>query len=167
MGHKFVCCWLIQYKTFLTAQSAPLKPGQTVSTGSPVNRQYSTNSAPIFRSPTLVSLLSWFPETPTMNYALFTHNATGFVFNKCAVPTMHFALYTQSKYTPIMQFALITHHASGFSFLHPIAIYTHNAYRIIHPHCITHCTPIMHIGFVLNLCAPVSSVVFLVLLLRK
>ena len=37
-----------------------------------------------------------------------THNATGFVFNMCAVPTMHFALYTQSEYTPTMHFALYT-----------------------------------------------------------
>ena len=52
----------------------------------------------IFRKPTRVSLLSWFPETPTMNDALCTHNTTGFVFNMCTVPTMHFALITQSEY---------------------------------------------------------------------
>jgi len=40
-----------------------------------------------------------------------TNNAAGFVFYKCAVPTMHFALYTQSKYTPTMQIALKTHNA--------------------------------------------------------
>ena len=59
--------------------------------------------APIFRKPTRVSLLSWFPETPTMYDVLCTHNTTGFVFNKCAVPTMHFALYTQSEYTPTIR----------------------------------------------------------------
>jgi hypothetical protein len=59
------------------------------------------NSAPIFRSPTRVSLLSWFPGK-TM----------------CAVPTMHFALYTQSEYIPTTpvhpEEALYTHNAIGF-----------------------------------------------------
>ena len=32
--------------------------------------------------------------------ALCTHITTGFVFDMCAVPTIYFALYTQSHYTP-------------------------------------------------------------------
>jgi len=56
----------------------------------------------MFRKPTRVSLLSWFPETPRMSDALCTHNTTGFVFNICVVPIMHFALYTQSEYIPSM-----------------------------------------------------------------
>ena len=57
----------------------------------------------IFRKPTRVSHLSWFPETPTIYEVLCTHNTTRFVLNKCANRTMHFALYTQSEYKPTMR----------------------------------------------------------------
>jgi len=57
----------------------------------------------IFRKPTRVSHLPWFPDTPTIYDVLCTHNTTGFVFNKGADPTMHFALYTQSQYMPTMR----------------------------------------------------------------
>jgi len=57
---------------------------------------------------TRVTLLLWFPETPTMHFLLFTHNVPSIVFNLCSVPTMHFALYTQLEYIPTMHFALYT-----------------------------------------------------------
>jgi len=67
----------------------------------------------------------------------------GFVINMCAVPSMQFALYTQSDYT------------TGICIIHPIAIYTHNANSIIHPLAIyTHNA----IGFVINLCCFTCSV---------
>jgi len=76
-----------------------------------------------------------------------THNATGFVFNVYTVPTMYFALYTQSEYTPTMHFALYTQ--SEYTPTMHFALYTQSQY-----------TPTMRfasythnaIGFVLNRC---------------
>jgi hypothetical protein len=70
----------------------------------------------MFRKPTRVSLLSRFPETPTMYDALCTHNTTGFQFalyiQSVYIPTMPVqpeeALYTQSRYTPTMHYAVFT-----------------------------------------------------------
>jgi len=56
----------------------------------------------MFRRPTRVTLLSWFPETPTVYDAVSNHNATGLIVNICVVPTMQVTLYTQSEYKPTM-----------------------------------------------------------------
>jgi hypothetical protein len=112
------------------------------------------NGAPIFRSPTQVSLLSSFPETPT-----------------CVPYSQCFSHYTPNRNIQPQCISHITH---------PIAIYNHNAFHILHtqsqyittmhftyyttnrniqPQCISHIThPIAiythnSIGFVLNQCA--------------
>ena len=95
----------------------------------------------MFRKPTRVSL---FPETPTMHDALCTHNTTGFVFNMCVVPTMHFALYNQSEYIPIMQAHPMKHYTPNRN-IHPqfISPYTPNGY--IHPQLNSNYTPYRNI----------------------
>ena len=81
--------------------------------------------AAIFRSPTRESLQSWFPETATIH----SHNAMGFVINMCAVPTMQFALYTHNASGTgiyiIYPIEIYTHNANCI--INPLAIYTHIA----------------------------------------
>jgi len=82
---------------------------------------------------TAVTVLQYFAHQRECRYyrGFRKYNAPGFVLNMCAVPTMHFVLYTQSQYTPTMHFALYTQ--SQYTPTMHFALYTQSQY-----------TPTMH-----------------------
>jgi hypothetical protein len=109
----------------------------------------------MFRKPTRVSLLSWFPVTPTMYVPKIQHakSSTCVSFPQCIL-----------HYTPNRN--IYTHNAvvPGRSIKHPIAMYTYNAFRSIHPIAIyTHNA----IRFVFNVLTLVCSAVLIVFLFTQ
>jgi len=123
----------------------------------------------MFRKPTRVSLLSWFPVTPTMYVPKIQHakSSTCVSFPQCILHyTPNRNIYTHNAVVPgrSIKHPIAMYTYNAFRSIHPIAIYTHNLIRIMLPIAIyTHNA----IRFVFNVLTLVCSAVLIVFLFTQ